>query len=62
MKKLVIEVRVIDNKVANLIQTTGFSNEVISDQFELLGILDNLKGIIQERIRKLVDISKDGNN
>ena len=61
MKKLVIEVRVIENKVANIIQTTGFSNEVISDQFELLGIIENLKGIIQERIKKLVDVSNASN-
>ena len=55
MKRLRIEVRINEDKVATAIQTNGYSDKSISDQFELLGITENLKGIIQERIKKLVD-------
>ena len=58
MKTLIIEVRIVDDKVVSAIKTTGYSNNNISDQFELLGITENLKNIIQERIKKLLDVNK----
>ena len=59
MKKLKIEVSVSDNKVVTGIGTQGYLNNSISDQFELLGIVENIKSIIQERIKKLIDIKKN---
>jgi len=58
MKKLIIEIKINDGESnsATTIQTNGFSNENISNQFELLGILENTKDIINERIKKLLDI------
>ena len=57
MKRVIIEVRIPGaDKVATGIKTTGYSNESISDQFELLGIMENLKNVIQDRIKKLVDV------
>ena len=60
MKKIQIEIRIPEeekDKVATAIRTEGYSNESISDQFELLGVMENLKGIIQDRINKLTDVS-----
>ena len=57
MKKVMIEIRIPGgDKVATAIKTQGYSNESVSDQFELLGIMENLKNVIQERITKLADI------
>jgi len=57
MKKLTIEVGIIGpSQVATGIRTSGYSEESISDQFELLGIIENAKSIIQERIKKLADV------
>ena len=56
MKNLKIEVGINDDKVATAIKTSGYSNDSISDQFELLGIVENIKNIINERIKKLVDV------
>ena len=57
MKKLIIEIAIVEDKIATGIKTTGYSNENVSDQLELLGILENTKAIIQERIKKLIDVS-----
>ena len=59
MKTINIEIRVADDKVATAIKTNGHRNEIIGDQFELLGILENAKGIIQERIKKLIDVREE---
>lgn len=56
MKTLNIEVRIAEDKVATAIKTSGYNNNSISDQFELLGLVENIKGIINERIKKLVDV------
>jgi len=58
MKKVMIEVRIEDDKSASGIKTTGYSNDNISDQFELLGIMENLKGIIQDRINIMLNARK----
>ena len=58
MKKLTIEVVIPDtgSKIASKIKTNGYSNESISDQLELLGIVENIKSIIQDRLKKLLDV------
>jgi len=59
MKTVIIEVRIPGaDKVGTAIKTTGYSNESVSDQFELLGIMENLKNVIQDRLKKLVDVTK----
>jgi len=61
MKKVMIEVRIpgedkVGNKVGTKIETSGYRDESVSDQFELLGIMENIKNVIQERIRKIMDV------
>ena len=58
MKKLTIEIITQDDKVATAIRTIGYSNENMSDQLEILGIIENTKGIVNEIIKKLLDVSK----
>jgi len=60
MKIVRIEVRIneSDDKVGSAIKTEGYERTNISHQFEILGILDNLKGIIQNRINELVNSDK----
>jgi len=62
MKKITIEVRIPEgeneDKVATVIKTNGYSNTNVSHQFELLGIVENVKNIINERIKKLSDVRK----
>lgn len=58
MKKLQIEIRITEGKIASAIKTEGYDRENISAQLELLGLLENTKTIIQDRITKLLDISK----
>jgi len=58
MKTLKIETAIEGSKVATAIKTNGYSNENISDQFELLGLIENVKGIIQERIKVLLNVNK----
>ena len=58
MKTLKIEIAVEGSKLATAIKTTGYSNESISDQLELLGIVENTKLIIQERIKVLLNVNK----
>jgi len=57
MKKVMIEVRIPgEDKVGTKIETSGYRDESVSDQFELLGIMENIKNVIQERIRKIMDV------
>lgn len=57
MKKLVIESVIEDDKIISRIRTQGFSNKSISDQLAILGLLENFKGIIENRIKKFIDIT-----
>ena len=56
MKRVMIEVRLDGDKVGTGIKTLGYSNDSVSDQFELLGIMENLKNVIQDRIKELVNV------
>lgn len=58
MKSIDIKIKINEDKVATAIKTNGFDNNNISNQFELMGILENLKNIINERIKKLLELSK----
>lgn len=58
MKTLNIEIASNGCNLATAIKTNGYSNESISDQLELLGILENTKSIIQERIKVLLNVNK----
>lgn len=59
MKRLQIEVRFNDDnsKIATAIKDEGFSKN-ITGQLEILGIIENIKGIIQDKIKKFLDVSK----
>jgi hypothetical protein len=56
MKALTIEIRINEGKIATGIKSDGF-DESISSQLEILGLIENTKGIINERIKKLFDKS-----
>ena len=58
MKALKIIVALEEGKVLTTIKTNGFSKESISDQLEILGILENLKQLQTEKIKKLAEFSK----
>ena len=58
MKELKIHIKVGSDKIASGIKTEGFDSQNISHQLELLGILENTKVIIQNRINLLLDIKK----
>ena len=57
MKIIKIEIRIPGgSKMATGIKTQGYSDNNVSDQLELLGIMENLKMIIQERIKQLTNV------
>ncbi|MFW6129993.1 MAG: hypothetical protein ACOC56_02340 [Atribacterota bacterium] len=60
MKKIRIEIRMndCDDKIATAIQTEGYNKESITDQFEILGIFENLKNQQQEKVETLFRQSK----
>ena len=60
MKTLNIQVAIEDSdeKIATAIKTQGYNKDKISDQLEILGIIENTKSIIQERIKKLGEMEK----
>lgn len=55
MKELIIQVRINehDDKVATLIQKNGFEIKSIEDNFQILGILQNLCFIQNEKLKEL---------
>jgi len=55
LKKLQIEVAFNnqDSQTVTAIRTIGYDDRSISDQLELLGMLENIKHQIQERITKI---------
>lgn len=58
MKLLKIQVAVKDNKIATKIETKGYSSEKMENQLELLGIMENLKDLIKNNIKKLADLKR----
>lgn len=57
MKSIDLKIVIQESKIATAIKTSGYDNNNMSDQLELLGIAENFKGIIQERIKQLVNVS-----
>jgi len=62
MKRLKIEVVTNEGKIATAIRTIGYDDNIMSDQLELLGIVENTKNIINERIKKLGEVRSNTNN
>ena len=57
MKKLLIDIRVdeLSGKIATAWQTEGYSRNKICDLFELIGIIENFKGILTEKVKTLAE-------
>jgi len=51
MKKLLIQVIVGKENIAELLSSEGFDKDNMDDQLEILGILENLKNVQQEKIK-----------
>jgi len=59
MKGIKIEILLSDDdKIISGIKTKGFDKNRLSDQFELLGILENLKNIVNKRIKRLSEAER----
>lgn len=60
MKQLKIEIRVDDttgsNKIASAWQTVGYSREKVTDLLEMIGLIDNFKDILKDKIKTLKEI------
>ncbi len=57
-KKLLIKVEIQEDKVATAIKTNGYDLNSMSDQLEILGILENLKQVQSEKIKELRRLEK----
>ena len=55
MKKIIIEIVIEKDKIATAIKDIGFEKDSMSSQLEILGIMENSKVIIQERIKELLN-------
>lgn len=53
MKQIEIKVIVKDNKMASAFITKGYDKNSISDNLEILGILENLTDIHKSKLKKL---------
>jgi len=56
MRALKIEVVLKENKITTGIKTIGFSKDDITNQFAIIGILENIKDIVKSRIEKLAEM------
>lgn len=61
MKKIIFEIRVdeLGNRIATAWKTDGYARESICDNLEIIGILDNTKNLINDRIKTLMERNKD---
>ena len=57
MKRLLIDMRVDETsgKIATAWKTEGYSRENISNLFELIGLIENFKGILTEKVKTLAE-------
>ena len=55
MKKLSIEIRIDEEtgQVGTAWKTNGYSRESITDIFELIGMVENFKGLLTEKVKTL---------
>lgn len=55
MKSLKIETSLIDGKIASLFRTKGIDGSSVEDHLLLLGMIENLKRIIERRLEVLCE-------
>ena len=57
MKGITIQIVVDENsgKIATAMKTDGYSSESVCDQLELLGLMENTKNVINNKIKVLMD-------
>jgi hypothetical protein len=57
MKKITIEIRVDENsqRIATAWKTDGYSRESLTDLFEMMGIIDNFKNILSDKVKTLLE-------
>jgi len=56
MKALKFEIVLNDDKIVTHFHTKGFSKEKIDDQLIIVGVLENLKSLFKDRIKKLGEV------
>jgi hypothetical protein len=61
MKRIVIDIRVDDasGKIATAWKTDGYSSKSIQDNLEMIGLLENTKDIIKNKIKTLGERTLD---
>jgi len=57
MKQIKIQIGINEGKIATKREFEGYDENNISDQFEVLGIMENLMEIQKERIKVLLKVS-----
>lgn len=57
MKRIVIDMRIADDKIATAWKTEGYSKSNISDNFEILGLIENFKTLILNNISVIAEKS-----
>jgi len=57
MKKIIFEIRIDEDtdKIATAWKTEGYSRDKLTDQLEILGILENTKNLISNKINTIVE-------
>ena len=55
MKQIKLDVGIEADKIVTALRTVGYDDNNMSDQLELLGIAENIKGIFAERIKVLAN-------
>ena len=55
MKQIKLDVGIEADKIVTALRTVGYEDNNMSDQLELLGIAENIKGIFAERIKVLAN-------
>ena len=58
MKILKIETRIAEGKILTALKTEGYNKTDVSHQLEIIGLIDNAKAIVQERIKRLAHYDK----
>ena len=55
MKTIKIEIRITDNNIGNAYHFIGFNENNIQDALLILGALENLKALQQEKLKTLLN-------
>lgn len=51
MKQVDIQIRVDEDKIGTVWKTKGYARDNVSDLLELIGLIENFKGILEEKIK-----------